>query len=298
MNGILNVNKPKGWTSFDVVAKIRMVLGERRVGHTGTLDPDATGVLVVCVGKATKLVPFLDGGEKEYLATLCLGETTDTYDRTGRVTGREEVPEFKEAEIEEVLKKFKGEIFQNPPPYSAVKYKGERLYNLARKGKFIEGQARKVKIKEIELKKLSLPFLTFRIICSKGTYIRSLAQDFGKKLGCGAHLYSLVRLRNGIFKLEDSINLEDKDLKGVIERSFYTIEQVLSNFLSAVVKEEMITKVRNGRILMKNDLLSLSNDVRKKKVVCIYNPQGNILALAKPVFSQGGFQSLRPIRVI
>jgi tRNA pseudouridine55 synthase len=210
MDGIIIVNKPANWTSFDVVAKIRNLSGVKKVGHSGTLDPIATGVLPIFLGKATKLVQFFIGGDKGYMAEMVLGIKTDTLDAAGEVTDESEV-QCKLAVIESTLNKYLGEIEQIPPMHSAIKVNGKRLYKLARKGITIERQPRKVKIIKIELLnyvKGKNPKVTFEVICSKGTYIRQLVSDIGDDLGCGAHLSKLMRTYAHPFHVTQAVKME------------------------------------------------------------------------------------------
>ena len=208
MNGIIIIDKPAGWTSHDVVGKLRGLLHERRIGHGGTLDPMATGVLPVFVGRATRAVEFCENYEKEYIAGIKLGITTDTQDITGNILKKTAADVSKEALLE-VLEQFKGEQEQIPPMYSAVKVGGKKLYELARKGKEIERKPRKIEIKKLELieAREDGEFL-LDIICSKGTYIRTLCSDIGDALGCGGVMSSLRRVRAGAFELESAISME------------------------------------------------------------------------------------------
>ncbi|HOU15018.1 MAG TPA: tRNA pseudouridine(55) synthase TruB [Anaerolineae bacterium] len=208
MNGLLVVNKPTGMTSHDVVNTVRRLAGMRRVGHAGTLDPMATGVLVVVVGAATRLVQFIDGCDKTYRATLCLGETTTTYDADGDLVERRPVT-VSQAEVEAALAQFQGDILQIPPMHSAVKIKGQKLYKLAHRGKEVEREPRPVTIHRLDVLEWTLPDVTIEVVCSAGTYIRSLAHDLGQALGCGAHLTSLIRTAAGAFGLKDSRTLEE-----------------------------------------------------------------------------------------
>lgn len=211
MNGILNINKPPGMTSHDVVQALRKILGVRKIGHTGTLDPDATGVLILCIGEATKLAQFLQGLPKEYLAEMIFGITTDTEDSQGKILSRVKCDISREA-VEKVLENFRGTIEQIPPMVSAIKVGGRPLYKLARQGKTIERKPRKVKIYQLELLKFEPgpnPKASLRIACSKGTYIRTLCADIGQKLSCGAHLSQLVRTRVGDFSLNESHTLSE-----------------------------------------------------------------------------------------
>lgn len=210
MNGIINVYKEKGYTSHDVVAKLRGILHFKKIGHTGTLDPDATGVLPVCIGNATKVCDILTDRDKCYEAVMQLGVTTDTYDMSGEVISRKEV-NCSVKEIEGAIESFVGVYDQEPPMYSAIKINGRKLYDLARQGITVERKKRTVEIKSIEIKSIDTveKTVTFSVECSKGTYIRSLCKDIGDKLGCGAAMAQLTRTRVGRFKLEDAVTLAE-----------------------------------------------------------------------------------------
>ncbi len=199
ISGIILVDKPQDWTSHDVVAKLRGLLHERRIGHSGTLDPMATGVLAVFVGRATRAVEFAEADEKEYIATAVFGITTDTQDITGNILNTCEDFNITEESIKNALNGFVGEIQQIPPMYSAIKQNGKKLYELARRGKTVERKPRRVFIKEIELLRADCKSADIRVVCSKGTYIRTLVSDIGEKLGCGAALSALRRTRAGRF---------------------------------------------------------------------------------------------------
>lgn len=207
LNGIINIHKEAGFTSHDVVAKMRGICGQKKIGHTGTLDPMATGVLPVCLGNGTKLCDMLTDKDKEYVAELLLGQVTDTQDVTGQVLAQSPV-EAAEEEIRAAVMSFVGEYHQIPPMYSALKINGKKLYELAREGKEVERKARPVTILEIEIIKLEPPVVTMRVVCSKGTYIRTLCADIGEKLGCGGTMKSLVRTKVGPFALEQAVTLE------------------------------------------------------------------------------------------
>jgi tRNA pseudouridine55 synthase len=220
MPGFLLIDKPVGWTSFDVVAKLRRITGEKRIGHAGTLDPFATGLLVVGVGReATRELGKLMGHEKEYAATARLGATSDTQDLTGTIVetpvyaeiaaGRANVPIPTREQIEAALENFRGEISQIPPMYSAKKIGGQKLYDLARAGQIVEREPRRVTIREFELLDYAWPELKFRVTCSAGTYVRTLAHDLGQALGCGAYLTELRRARSGDFRVEDAQKIEN-----------------------------------------------------------------------------------------
>lgn len=270
--GFLNVYKPQGLTSHDVVAKMRRITKVKQIGHTGTLDPFAEGVLPVCIGKSTRLIEYL-ADDKEYLAFVKFGIETDTYDLEGGVVAVSE-QKVSEAEISEQLQNFRGEISQMPPIYSAIKVKGKKLYEYAREGKNVEIQPRKVTIEKVELRNFDYVSQTAQILikCSKGTYIRSLAHDLGKNLGCGAHLVKLIRTQAGKFFMENSIPLE----------SFETLEIVCKNLINPVevldapkiiVSEHEHAKIQNGVSIANNGLAS------GKVVILIYNDIINAVGL-------------------
>lgn len=203
------INKPIKWTSFDVVRKIRNLIRVKKVGHAGTLDPLATGLLIICTGKFTKKINEYMAQEKEYTGTFTLGATTPTYDLESAPENIKPVDSLTEQKIIAATKEFIGEIDQVPPAHSAIKIEGKRVYESARKGIIVELKARKITIKDFQITKVELPLISFLVICSTGTYIRSLANDFGEKLGCGAHLSSLCRTRIGNHKLEDALTIEE-----------------------------------------------------------------------------------------
>lgn len=232
MDGVLNIDKPKGLTSNDVVKRVRRILCIKKAGHTGTLDPEATGVLPVLVGKATKISQYLINSDKEYLCKMQMGVKTDTGDSTGMVISKYSGVFPSEIEIHRTFEKFAGKILQIPPMYSAIKIKGRPLYSLARKGIEIERKAREVIIHNIEILSINGNSIIFRVFCSKGTYIRTLVSDIGDIMGVGGHLISLRRTIAGKFRIEDSIDLEeleDSYKRGKIAKGFYTIEQTLEN---------------------------------------------------------------------
>lgn len=206
LNGVIVIHKESGFTSHDVVAKMRGICGQKKIGHTGTLDPEATGVLPVCLGSATKLCDMLADKDKEYVAELLLGVETDTQDTTGKVLFRRPV-EASEAQVRACAASFLGEYAQIPPMYSALKVDGKKLYELARAGREVERKARLCFIHELEILELRLPVVKLRVVCSKGTYIRTLCADIGTKLGCGGTMQSLVRTRVGKFALENAVTL-------------------------------------------------------------------------------------------
>ena len=211
IHGIINVYKEKGYTSHDVVARLRRIIGQKKIGHTGTLDPDAEGVLPVCLGKATKVCDLLADKDKVYQAILLLGQTTDTQDVSGRVIKTEDVTSSIK-EIYEAIQSFKGEYDQIPPMYSALKVNGKKLYELAREGKTVERRARTVHIHGIRIHEIVLPRVSMTVECSKGTYIRTLCHDIGEKLGCGGCMEQLLRTQVGPFFIEDSLKLDEIEI--------------------------------------------------------------------------------------
>ncbi len=210
---VLLINKPLQWTSFDVIKKIRNIIRIKKVGHAGTLDPLATGLLIICTGKFTKKINEYMAQEKEYTGNFTLGATTPTYDLESEPGNFKSIENIKEEDIRSSTKDFIGEILQVPPAHSAIKVGGKRLYELARKGKDVKLEPRKVFMKEFEITNINLPVIEFRVVCSTGTYIRSLANDFGIALGCGAYLSSLCRTRIGEFKITDAITIEEFESK-------------------------------------------------------------------------------------
>jgi len=209
MDGILNINKPAGMTSHDVVIEVRKRFKMRKVGHTGTLDPDATGVLVVCLGKATRMVQFLSNDEKEYESVLILGISTHTQDSSGAIIKKVDNLKVTEEEIREATRRFEGEQEQIPPMVSAVRHHGKRLYELARQGKVVQRKPRKINIFSFKIIEIKIPEVRFNIVCSKGTYIRTICSDMGDVLGCGAHQAKLVRIRAGRFHIKDSLTIDE-----------------------------------------------------------------------------------------
>ena len=230
MDGIINVYKEKGFTSHDVVAKLRGILRMKKIGHTGTLDPDAEGVLPVCLGKATKLCDLLTDKTKTYQAVMLLGQETDTQDTTGEILAQYPVNAMEE-EVREAVESFLGPYMQVPPMYSALKVNGKKLYELARAGKEVEREARPVEIFEIHVDSIELPRVTMTVTCSKGTYIRTLCYDIGRKLGCGGCMEHLLRTRVDRFELADSLKLsqiEELRDRGEVENHVIAVDEVFA----------------------------------------------------------------------
>lgn len=286
MLGIINLYKPAGKTSHDMVYFIRRTLGTKRVGHTGTLDPCAEGVLPVLVGRATSLSDFLMAGDKVYTATVKLGITTDTYDTTGTVLEEKEVC-VSLRDIENAIAGFKGDIEQEPPMYSAIKIGGKKLYHLAREGKEIERPKRKITIFDIDIFDYNKENNEFKmkVHCSKGTYIRSLCHDLGNALGCGAAMSALVRNKTGIFEDKDAMTcemIEEAVKKG--DMSFLTApDKVLTEFPQVTVDDETSKKIQNG-IMLRTNQLGINHGIGEK--IRIYDSE-RFLCLAKIVDSEG-----------
>ncbi len=248
MDGILVVDKPGGWTSHDVVARLRRVLCERHVGHAGTLDPAATGVLVVAIGQATRLLEYMADHDKGYLAGIVLGATTETDDAEGRLVARRPVC-VDPAAVDAALERFRGPIRQRPPRYSAIKQAGQPLYRLARAGAEVEAPERTVRIHTLVRLESVLPRVELLVECSKGTYIRSLARDLGEVLGTGAYLHDLVRLRSGPFGLEEAYTLAEVEAAaagGWLPRLVYPPDPALADLPAAILGEAEAARVRHG----------------------------------------------------
>jgi len=238
LTGILNVNKARGMTSHDVVARVRRLAGQRGVGHAGTLDPMASGVLLVCLGQATRVAEYLMASDKEYRARIRLGISTDTYDAEGQITAQADSQGLTRETVQRELLGFLGRQEQIPPMYSALKHQGTPLYRLARKGQVVPREARTIEFLALELTEWDPPELTVETHCSKGTYVRTLAHDLGQRLGCGAHLTGLTRLASGSFRLEQAIPLEDVErafAQGQGHRLLLPLDAALSSFPASTV---------------------------------------------------------------
>ena len=254
ISGFLNVDKPSGWTSSDVVAKLRSAFGLRKrglkIGHGGTLDPMATGVLPICIGSATRLSSFILSGEKIYLMSVRLGETTDTYDSEGEVTVIIECSHITSQDVESALPEFFGEFDQVPPMYSAIKKDGQPLYKLARQGRTIALEPRRVLVRSLELTEWDPPDLKLRIHCGSGFYARSLAHDLGQRLGCGAHMTGLRRERAGVFEIDDSLRFDsliDAACNDAWTRSLLKPDHVLKHLNAVVIDGSQIDVFLHGR---------------------------------------------------
>jgi tRNA pseudouridine55 synthase len=276
LNGILLVDKPAGITSAKVVARIKKIFGARKVGHTGTLDPFATGILVCCINRATKLARFLLHGNKKYEAVLHLGIETDTQDSTGIVTSTCDNVLFSEIKIRSVFNQFEGSIEQIPPVYSALKWKGTPLYKLARSGKPVQKPARRITIFNIEILGINLPLIHFSISCSAGTYIRTLCSDIGKFLGCGGHLKELRRIQSGGFSITEAVKLSEIEnfaLSEKISDRITSMSNALQDMPEHIADKGLAEKIMHGNIITKKDLRPVHTDTSENfiKIVDINN---------------------------
>ncbi|HOS68795.1 MAG TPA: tRNA pseudouridine(55) synthase TruB [Bacillota bacterium] len=274
MNGIINVLKPPGMTSHDVVSYLRKVLNMKKVGHTGTLDPEAAGVLPVCVGKATKAVQYLTDKQKSYRANIKFGTVTDTYDSYGQVIKENESVAVDRKALEDTLKSFTGTISQKPPVYSAVKIKGRKLYQYALEGKEVQIAERTVEIYELKLvEMISENEAIIDVLCSKGTYIRSLCYDIGEALGCGAHMSQLIRLGSSPFSIEDSHTLEE--IKAAAEENrisdiLISVEILFKHYNSITIKASALKSVTNGNPLFEQGVLNGFEGLSENEDIRIY----------------------------
>ena len=287
MNGVINVYKEAGFTSHDVVAKLRGIVKQKKIGHTGTLDPDAEGVLPVCLGNATKLCGLLTEKEKTYRAVLLLGQTTDTQDTSGKVL-TEATVNVGEEEVRETILSFLGDYDQIPPMYSALKVNGKKLYELARAGKEVERQARRVRILEIQIQEIRLPEVVFTVTCSSGTYIRTLCQDIGEKLGCGGCMKRLLRTKVDRFELADSHKLSELEAlmkAGRIEEVLLPVDDVFAACPAVRVKPESDRLIRNGNPFDKEDIAEVTGERPAEgtelELTCVrvYNSDGEFCGL-------------------
>jgi len=280
VNVIVDLNKPEGITSQQAVTRLKKIFGVKKAGHAGTLDPLATGVLPVCLGEATKISRFLMDKDKEYRARMKLGERTDTLDAEGTVTQTRQVPDLSMHDIEQAAKEFIGRIVQIPPMYSAIKHKGRPLYALARKGLTVERTSRPVDIYALTVTRVDLPYIDLSISCSKGTYIRSLCDDLGERLGTLAHLTSLVRTRTGIFSIERAAGLDrlSVDMENLGTRPYiYTIDEALSEIKEVYVNENDYKRARNGMPITAENL----HESDTQPFVRLKSPAGELFGIGR-----------------
>jgi tRNA pseudouridine55 synthase len=281
MNGILNLDKPSGMTSHDCVARIRRAMRQKRIGHAGTLDPMATGALLLCLGQATRLSDLLMGGRKVYRAEITFGSITDTQDATGRILETRDASGLKKEDLERILPHFTGEIQQIPPMVSALHHEGQRLYELARKGIEVEREPRSITIYDLRLLSFNSgnpPRAEVEAACSAGTYIRTLAHDIGEALGCGAHLSALRRSAVGPFRVEDGVSLEEAEeaaRTGKLESRLTPMSEALKDYPRVCVEEDQMPLLRNGRDL------PAPLDWEDRETVGLLGPSGDLVALAR-----------------
>lgn len=277
IHGVINIYKEKGYTSHDVVAKLRGIVRQKKIGHTGTLDPDAEGVLPVCFGAGTRLCDMLTDKDKTYRTVMLLGRETDTQDISGTILQESPVT-VTEEQVREVAESFLGTYDQIPPMYSALKVNGKKLYELAREGKTVERAARQVQILELNIEKIELPRVTMTVTCSKGTYIRTLCYDIGKKLGCGACMEELTRIRVGGFESKDGLRLsevEELQKKGELDRYVIPVDQMLKNYPAVNMKTGMDKFLYNGNPLFAHQF---AGEPAEKKItgwIRVYDTQNH-----------------------
>lgn len=293
MNGIINVYKEQGFTSHDVVAKLRGILKTKKIGHTGTLDPDAEGVLPVCIGKATKLCDMLTDKDKTYHTILLLGVSTDTEDISGKVLKQKDIPStINDEKVREVINSFIGDYSQIPPMYSALKVNGKKLYELARQGVTVERKPRNVQIHDICIHSIELPRISMDVSCSKGTYIRTLCKDIGDKLGTGGCMEKLLRTKTGIFDIKDSIKLDDiskKVSEGTINDIVMPIDYMFSDYRSCTVRKEFNKLIYNGNIFKSDNISQNIKDIKDNENVKVYDEDDNFIGIYKYSVERNAF---------
>ncbi len=294
INGVINVYKEAGYTSHDVVAKLRGILKQKKIGHTGTLDPDATGVLPVCLGNGTKLCDLLTDKDKTYEAVMLLGTTTDTQDTSGTILTENEVL-VSEEEVLEAIKSFIGGYDQVPPMYSALKVNGKKLYELAREGKVVERKSRPIQIYDIIVNEINLKEkqVSITVHCSKGTYIRTLCHDIGAKLGCGGCMSKLKRTMVSSFSLEDSLTLSEIEAlarEGSIMNAVISVDALFPHYDAIIIKEDASRLIYNGNSFLKNNILSVKPASLKTQShhtdsnkVRVYDFSGNFVGIYKEI---------------
>lgn len=297
IHGIINVYKEKGFTSHDVVAKLRGIVGQKKIGHTGTLDPDAVGVLPVCLGRATKVCDLLTDKDKVYEAVLLLGKETDTQDTSGEVLVSKDTSELTEGQVREAILSFVGDYEQIPPMYSALKVNGKKLYELAREGKVVERKARPVKILDIQILEMNLPRVRMTVACSKGTYIRTLCHDIGQKLSCGGCMEELIRTKVSCFEIKDSLTLDEirnKKDEGTLDEVLVPIDAMFSECQRMVVGEQWESLAYNGNPLYGKAVRLLDGEkVLDKSKVRVYDEKGNFIGLYQYSADRGEYSIVK-----
>ena len=279
LDGLLNIDKPAGMTSMDVVRRIKRVSRQKRVGHGGTLDPLATGVIVISLGQATRMMEFLIDGTREYRGQIELGVETDTYDAHGEVTARNDASSVTLLDVERALGQFTGQFGQVPPMYSALKRQGKRLYQLARAGIEVEREPRQVEVSDIEVRNWAPPIVELKVACGRGFYVRSLAHDLGRALGCGGHLTSLIRLRSGPFGVAEAMALDDAEqalADGTWDECVHAPDEVVGHMRAAIVGGRLEEMIRHGRSLPPGLRIPVSGSHEQCRV---YGMDGMFLAI-------------------
>ena len=286
-HGIINVYKEAGYTSHDVVAKLRGICKQKKIGHTGTLDPDAVGVLPVCLGNGTRLCDMLTNRKKEYVAVLRLGMVTDTQDISGEILEQKEVAVSTD-EVRNIILSFQGDSMQVPPMYSALKVNGKKLYELARQGKEVDRPARPITVYEIEILEENHPEYTIRVKCSKGTYIRTICHDIGQALGCGGVMAGLTRTRVGEFGIEDAYKLSELQKyadEGILDTMVVPVERMFENLLKLTVRKESMKALHNGNQMKKADFVEADDakgplaELSDGKEFRVYSDEGSFFGV-------------------
>ncbi len=291
LNGIVVVDKPKGISSAGVVARVKRLFGVRKVGHTGTLDPFATGVLICCINQATRLARFFLKGDKVYEAELVLGTVTDTQDATGTVIERHALDGLSVQQIEEMAARFVGDISQVPPVYSALKHQGTRLYKLARRGAPVQKPARPVRIRRLEILEVNLPTVRFSVSCSAGTYIRTLCADIGRQLGCGGHLKALCRTASCGFSINNALSLEklaELKAQGDLGQSVIPMNEALPFMPAAMADDRLTKRILTGTKLSEADL-PLPPHVSEHGMFKVVDPHGRLIAVLTESTASNGY---------
>ena len=284
IHGVLNIYKEKGYTSHDVVARLRRIVGQKKIGHTGTLDPEAEGVLPVCLGKATKLCNLLTDKDKTYEAVLLLGISTDTQDTTGKILEEKNTADLREEAVREVVLSFEGEYDQIPPMFSALKVGGKKLYELARDGKEVERKPRHVQIYRIRILQIDLPRVRMEVTCSKGTYIRTLCHDIGEKLGCGGCMESLLRTRVERFGVAESLRISEVEQlmdEGTLQEHMIKVDEMFPDYQKVYLTPEASAAVRNGNSFRLGDVIWISelSGFQNAERVRVYDEERNFIAV-------------------
>lgn len=284
IHGVLNIYKEKGYTSHDVVARLRRIVGQKKIGHTGTLDPEAEGVLPVCLGKATKLCDLLTDKDKTYEAVLLLGISTDTQDTTGKILEEKNTADLREEAVREVVLSFEVEYNQIPPMFSALKVGGKKLYELARDGKEVERKPRHVQIYRIRILQIDLPRVRMEVTCSKGTYIRTLCHDIGEKLGCGGCMESLLRTRVERFGVAESLRISEVEQlmdEGTLQEHMIKVDEMFPDYQKVYLTPEASAAVRNGNSFRLGDVIWISelSGFQNAERVRVYDEERNFIAV-------------------